>query len=857
MTDDQAHTLVGRDHDLDQLVQASAAHRLVTVHGAGGIGKTSLCRAFCARHPAALFVPLVGAHSTSEVLAQAATALGLRIGQLGPTDEAASARLAAAIGGRGDVVLVLDNAEHVKAPLAALLPRLLEAAPRVRVVVTSRDELGLLGEHTHELTALSAADAAALFVARARQANPQVDLDDAEQLAQVLTVLAGVPLAIELAAARTEVLSLSQLAERLKRPLALLRSQDATFEPRHRALIDTIQWSWDLLSADDQRGLAWLARLRGGFTSDEVAGLLPAELDPRARLQSLVQKSLVAPAGRDGRHSLLPVMRSFLATRSADLIDAARADAEFTRTFLDWFDDLDPRDDADVAWAAAHVDDVTEAMAHRAAQAPAEMVDRLPRFDLLFGPYLPVDRFIGLFDRALAADVEPGLEAALRVSRGEAWLARQRHAEAGEDADAALALLASRPGADAERWRGRAHSLRGSGLTWVGRFDDARAAFAAAAPLLARSPFDRARLLWRQFSAAINEGDLEAAGAQADEVRAAAQAFANPRDEVFVLINLAWLHFERGDTEQARAELWQAEPGAAHFTSEDVQILIRFNLGFIELEHEELVAAFTQASETLERAERSGSRLMTGMGALLLGLVLAEQGDDDAAELWLAQADRTMSATDHARRARLCPSGYRACALARLGRREAALAVVQELAARAPPPTQFAPAQAYLLPAARWLLEAPAPGDAVPDEVAAALALPAVGATRLARRWLERALRPPAPPPVDEEAPVLRVAADQRRFALGAHEVDLSRRGPARRTFQALLAQHRAEPDAPLSSDMLFAAAWPGQTVGPQSARNRVYAAVRELRRLGLGPWLLTAEGGYLLSSALTVAQEP
>ncbi len=859
MTEPLDDALIGRDDDLRGLGHAVDRHRLVTLHGAGGVGKTTLARALGHGRHGAVFVSLVGARTLDDLVSPWAAALGLRIGELGPTTDAAVTRLIDALAGRGDVLLVLDNVEQVKGALSPLLARLVAGAPRARVLATSREPLDVPDEHTFELLPLSVEAASRLFVARAQRVNPHWEPSDAEPLGRVLDMLGHNPLAIELAAARTEVLSLAQLVERLHKPLTLLRSADSTLEARHRVLADTIQWSWDLLEPDEQVALAWLAQFENGFTAAEAAALLPPSVEAERLLRGLVRKSLVVgTTAAHPRHRLLPVVRSFVRERRALPAPEHAAD-RFATMFLRWVGELDPRRADDVDWALAHVDDVVVSLRHQASLRPAEVTVRLSQFDPLFGPMLTTERFMGLFDAVLAATDDPALIATLRVARGEAWLIRQRHAEAGEDAAAAWAVLDGCSGSEAETLRARALSLSGSYLKSMGRFAEAREAFAKVEPVVAHSPGDRARLMGRLFAADILEGRLDAADARAEDVLVAAREAGSLRDEVFVLINRGWMRFERGEAAQARADFLAAEPLAAHFASDDIQILVAFNLGWIELEHDELSAAFDRATAVLERAERNGSRLLMGMGALLLGLVLAEQGDDDGAEGWLAQADQVMTGADDVRRARFCPQGYRAVCLLRLGRWEAAQALVQELAADTAPSVKFAPARAFLYPAAQMLLDRrgeAAPLADVPGPVAEALTLPAQGPTRLALRWLRRALRHVGPDPEAEPGPQLRVGPDQDRFTIGGEEVDLRRRGPARRVFQALLAQHRERPDQALPWSALFAAAWPGQTAGPQTARNRVYTAVRELRRFGLGTWLVNREDGYLLSPSLDLVQD-
>jgi len=214
-------------------------------------------------------------------------------------------------------LLVLDNCEHVVDAVAALVAFLLVTARDLLVVTTSRAPLNIAAERVVLLGQLDAADGVALFVRRARAARPTAELDH-DVVSEVVTRLDGLPLAIELAAARIRAMSLEELRARLADRFALLRGKDRSAPARHQTLTAVIAWSWDLLSAEEQRALAWLARFHDGFGSSAAESMLgPGAQD---LVESLVDQSLLAVVESGGvvRYRMLETVREFGMLQLAD-----------------------------------------------------------------------------------------------------------------------------------------------------------------------------------------------------------------------------------------------------------------------------------------------------------------------------------------------------------------------------------------------------------------------------------------------------------------------------------------------------------------------------------------------------------
>lgn len=466
----QLTSFVGRADELDRIGEQLAQHRLVTLIGPGGAGKTRLAVEAAGRYPHdATFVDLTGLTGGDELPQAVLGALGLRAGGLavapGPGHAAGSpgspeatssapqpdspdgrrpaadlagpdavARIAAALGGR-PALLVLDNCEHVVEDAARLAERLLHGVPAMRVLATSREALGVPGEMLSPIPTLPlpqpgedraqalASPAVRLFTERAAAVrpgfDPAADPATADAVLRLCAVLDGLPLAIELAAARLRSLSVTEIADRLGAPpdaspysdaapysigvrpdalFRLLSRGSRTAQPRQRTLRAVVEWSWDLLPDDERAVLRRASVFAGGWTlaaaeavcadaEAESAGPGSAAIEPDDVLDlmaALVDKSLVtAQHGEDTgqvRYRMLESIRAYGAERLAEADETAAALHAHTGYFLDVALTADPHlrsaeqmewlrrlsDDRDNLQAALHrsldAGDVTTAM---------------------------------------------------------------------------------------------------------------------------------------------------------------------------------------------------------------------------------------------------------------------------------------------------------------------------------------------------------------------------------------------------------------------------------------------------------------------------------------------------------------
>ncbi|MET8201279.1 BTAD domain-containing putative transcriptional regulator [Micromonospora taraxaci] len=334
----QLTTFVGRDEELKRVGDLLGERRLVTLIGPGGAGKTRLAIEAAGRRDGEVrFVELAGLADGSDVPQAVLTALGLRDAGLRapaepgrqPTD-----RLVEALAERR-LLLVLDNCEHVIADAARLAARLLGACPALRVLATSREPLGLAGEALCPLSGLTvpppgasarhADDFAAvrLFAQRAADVAPDFTITPAnvDTVLRICRTLDGLPLAIELAAARLRALPVAEVAARLDDRVRLLSMGSRAASPRHRTLRAVVEWSWDLLDDAERRLARRLTVFAGGATLEaagQVCGLPGGDFVEA--LTGLVDKSFVEMAG--GRYRMLETVRAFCAERLADAGEA-------------------------------------------------------------------------------------------------------------------------------------------------------------------------------------------------------------------------------------------------------------------------------------------------------------------------------------------------------------------------------------------------------------------------------------------------------------------------------------------------------------------------------------------------------
>jgi predicted ATPase/DNA-binding SARP family transcriptional activator len=333
-------SFVGRERELAQVHDLLERSRLVTLTGIGGVGKTRLAieaaKAELSAFPDGVFLVELATVKQPDVIAyKTAVTMGLEIG---PTEVDMAERLLQALA-RAKALLVYDNCEHLIDGVAELVDQVLQRTEHVVVLATSRESLGVGGEQSWRVPSLSlpgdddrveGSDAVQLFRDCARRVDASFEVTSANRsaVAQVCRQLDGIPLALELAAARLRMLTPQQVADRLDDRFRLLTGGGRTSLPRHQTLQAAMDWSYDLLDEDGRVLLRRLAVFVGGFTLEAAETVCGGGLDEVARL---VDKSLVIV--EDGRYRLLETVRQYALDR---LIAAGEVD-DMRRRHCEWF----------------------------------------------------------------------------------------------------------------------------------------------------------------------------------------------------------------------------------------------------------------------------------------------------------------------------------------------------------------------------------------------------------------------------------------------------------------------------------------------------------------------------------------
>ena len=442
----EVSSLVGRGPEIAAVRERLGTARLVTLTGPGGCGKSRLALRVAALTEAsfadgARLVELAPLTDPALVPASVAQALGVSERDA-PTPAAALVRALAV----GELLVVLDNCEHVLEAAASLVAALLAQCRGVRFLATSRERLDVPGELVFPVpplglpadgsaAAVAASEAGLLFAARAGAASPGFELSahNSAAVAQVCARLDGMPLAIELAAAKCRALGPAELAARLEGHPGLLSGGPAR-PGRHRSLEALVVWSYELLDEAERRLLARLSVLRGGFdlgTAERVAAGGPLRPEAIAGLlASLADKSLVqVQPGTVIRYSLLETVRQFAAGQLA----ASREETAVRLRLLDWA--LDEARSAEAtlgstgwaAWASrlsAGQDSIRAALSWALSgqehEAGRELAARLARWWIATSRYSEAGQFLTTA-ASLPAAADPGLQA--RVLTGAAWSA--------------------------------------------------------------------------------------------------------------------------------------------------------------------------------------------------------------------------------------------------------------------------------------------------------------------------------------------------------------------------------------------------------------------------------------------------
>jgi predicted ATPase/DNA-binding winged helix-turn-helix (wHTH) protein len=500
--------MIGRDDTVAAVISRLSRERLVTIVGPGGVGKTTVALAVAERmivsyEHGVWLVDLAPLGDPRLVASAAATVLGLEIRTENPL-----AALVAAVRDKR-MLLLLDNCEHVIEAAAGLAAAILSGAPGVNILATSREPLGIAGEREYRLASLgipqassrsTAAEAAAfpavqLFVERVSAIVEDFALTDANTPAvvEICRGLDGLPLAIEFAAPRVEVLGVEGLAARLGDSLPLLAARRRTAIPRQRTMRSVVDWSYGLLSGDEQGFLRSLGIFAGGFTVEAAAAVVPDAAKTRNdaidRLADLATKSLVVvdASGARPRFRLLDTTRAYAIGKldeSGERERIARRHAEYYRNLFE------------------------RAEGEASARSTGEWLADYAR---------EIDNLRAALDWAFSSDGDASIGAALTVSAIPLWFELSRFPECRQRTESAIALVGPSAG-DVKVMQ--LHAAFAASLFHTSgpiyETVDAWATTLQIATTLGATEY-QLRALWGLWSFRLNSGEHQAALALADE----------------------------------------------------------------------------------------------------------------------------------------------------------------------------------------------------------------------------------------------------------------------------------------------------------------------------------------------------
>ena len=633
-------SFVGRQDALRVLAKKlEGTARLVSILGMGGTGKTRLATHFAwtwlGDYPGGVwFCDLAQARSLDGILFAVAQGLEVRLAGGDPV-----AQLANAIAGRGNCLVILDNFEQVTQFAEDTLGRWLDRAPKAKFVVTTREVLGIAGEATLALDTLPPSDSAALFLSRAESAMDgfQPGADDQAAIRQLVSVLDGLPLAIELAAARVRHMPPRTMLSRMNERFSVLMSKGR--RERQATLRATFDWSWDLLSEPEKAALAQLSVFRGGFTLASAAGVLDLNgltaSVPRAEdiVAWLVDKSLVRQVAQD-RFDLLESVREYAAEhlrsegRYAGSGPQALAVAEARHG--NFFASLGQR--AIELSGAADVDNLVAACSRAVARRDGNVaVHALAGAWALLqmrGPYRVavdlgrvVSAVVGV-DGSARAEVDLALGSALRISGSVA------EGRSLIEAAVAQAVRVSDP-----MLLARCQHAHGISMAQSGAFEPAQTLYRQALATF-RERGERVR----ECAVLAHLGELcdsmgrhdEAAHSYETGLRIATE-FRLRRWEGAAAGNLGQFHANQGRLEDARPLYALAIEIARELGDRQWEANTRCNLGLLHHATGQLAAAQGELEASLETALELGHARLVSIVQCNLGLVAEAQGMPDEA----------------------------------------------------------------------------------------------------------------------------------------------------------------------------------------------------------------------------------
>jgi predicted ATPase len=725
-----------------------------------------------------------------------------------------------------------------------MLATWLDLAPELALLVTTRERLRIAGERVIALGPLPRADAVRLFLARARAVRRDLseNAENAPILAELVDKLEGLPLAIELCAARSSVLGPAELLGRIGRRLETLVDRGATL-PRHATLRAALEWSWQLLDPGLRRAIGQCAVFRGGFDLAAAEAVLDLDQPALDVLEALIDKSLIKVqdnARGERRYSMLESVCELCEER-VDPADRAAAEERHARYYLDvseqWAEralrtgDFGSREQLELEshnLLAVHARALTRGARARGLAAALAL-------EPLFARRGPLGRFIALLDSAQGGAIDdPALERRGFLARGIAKRSSGDCAGAVVDLERAQEGAADRTAIWALAQLGVAHLV----LQEHERMEE-RLALAARQAEGLGDAFASGQV---HAAYAIVRGAQERFAEAFEHDRSAAACFRRSgasSEEAIMLFFRGYLHLEQGSLAEAEHYLSLGLRLLREIGERRLEAHALADLGMLRIEQGRSDEAAELLASAIEIAHNVGDDHCRGLAHGYSGQNELERGALDSARDHFDRAVQVLSEVGDRRW---------------VAHSRASLGAVETLLGRTVLGRE-------LFDEAEREIESAGKGDdrlvfegwravTEPDRAGGFLAKVPANA-HFHYRAVSRLVRARHDGP--SGAAGLRVATDAAWFEVDGERVSLARRGSLRRILQALVAAHATDPNATIDVGALFEAGWPGQRIHADSAAHRVHVAMATLRKLGLGSVLVTRSEGYALERSLNV----
>lgn len=743
----------------------------------------------------------------------------------------------------GPGLLILDNFEQLVELGPNTVGTWLDQNEALRILVTSRERLRLRGEQVIEVPPMHTSpqddrmsEAEELFLTRAKAQRADIGSseDDRARIRAIVQRLEGIPLALELAAARVDVLGLEGLNTRLEAQLPLLAQGPLDAPPRHATLEGAIAWSWQMLSEPERARIAACAIFRGGFTLEAAQAVLPedsetdraVELLEQLRRKSLLTMSEPGPKG-EVRLDLFEAIRQFMQARLSERGELQTISQRHTRYFARQGETKATEDTADARrWLRLESKNLL-AVFERELEQPQgrpEALSALLALQPIYAAQGPYEVYLQLLERALVhADQLPTpLYTQLLRARGKTLQLLGHHERAERDLESA-----QQRAAQDELPKEQAQLLIDLGVLHHQRraLDEAERCYQRALELQRTRGDQQAegRVLGNIGALHHDRQDFEPAREYYQRALTLFRSTGERRLEGLYLANLGILEHEREDMSEAEHNYQRALEILDEVEDQRLVAITLGNRGLLQQEMGALQKALESHLSARPNLKHAGEHRSLGLNLMRLGMVRAQLGQLNQAERDLREARSLMSSPQD-------PLGLSLIDLA------GGFLKVTEVH------------QAWLQTESERAMELVLQIEAKLERAQSQL-LDRSDDARLITRMLKRLLPAVQGQPAEalpENALILGSGARWFRDTEG-HWRDFRRRRPLRRLLLALIERRLVAPGDGLAMEQLLQAAWPDETIQPASAANRLYVALATLRKQGLKRLLLTEEEGYLL----------